>query len=292
MSTNYTLTVHGAGKEIGRSSFVLNAENEHILMDYGVKFTPEETAYPVPISVKLDAAILSHAHFDHSGFVPHLFVDNPTHLFTTKPTLELSKMLWADSMKIAAQEGETPAYDKAHIAAAETNTVGMHYRKPMDITPNARLEFFDAGHILGSAMSRIDIKNKSFVYSGDFMVAPMRLHNGADIKSIGKVDYLLMESTYGNRVHPDREKTISEFMAKIRETLDRGGHYYCRVCNRKESGNFGHLVRIRCRRSRLCGWNVSQSHGNLSPVSAIQFQTQGCSANARTIELCGASGNS
>ncbi len=224
MSTNYTLTVHGAGKEIGRSSFVLNAENEHILMDYGVKFTPEETAYPVPITKKLDAAILSHAHFDHSGFVPHLYVDNPTHLFTTKPTLELSKMLWADSMKIAAQEGETPAYDKAHIAAAETNAVGMHYRKPVDITPNARLEFFDAGHILGSAMSRIDIKNKSFVYSGDFMVAPMRLHNGADIKSIGKVDYLLMESTYGNRVHPDREKTISEFMAKIRETLDRGGH--------------------------------------------------------------------
>lgn len=222
--SNYTLTVHGAGKEIGRSSFVLTAENENILMDYGVKFTPEETAYPVPITKKLDAAILSHAHFDHSGFVPHLYVDNPSHLFTTKPTLELSKMLWADSLKIAAQEGETPAYSKAHIAAAETNAVGMHYRKPVDITPNARLEFFDAGHILGSAMSKIDIKDKSFVYSGDFMVAPMRLHNGADIKSIGKVDYLMMESTYGNRMHPDREKTISEFMAKIRETLDRGGH--------------------------------------------------------------------
>ncbi len=222
--SNYTLTVHGAGKEIGRSSFVLNANEENILMDYGVKFTPEETAYPVPIQKKLDATILSHAHFDHSGFIPHLFVDNPAPLFVTKPTLELSKMLWFDSLKIAAQEGETPAYSKAHIAAAENSAVGVHYHKPIDVTPNAQLEFLDAGHILGSAMVKLHLKNKTFVYSGDFMVPPIRLHNGAEIKDAGKVDYLLMESTYGNRMHPDREKVIQEFMAKIRETLDRGGH--------------------------------------------------------------------
>ncbi len=222
--SNYTLTVHGAGKEIGRSSFVLNAENENILMDYGVKFTPEETAYPFPIKGKLDATILSHAHFDHSGFIPHLFVNNPNPIFTTKPTLELSKMLWADSLKIAAQEGEIPPYNQSHIAATETSTIGTHFRKPIDITKNARLEFFDAGHILGSAMVKVDVKNKTFLYSGDFMVPPIRLHNGAEIKKIGKVDYLMMESTYGNRVHPNREKVIHEFVAKIRETLDRGGH--------------------------------------------------------------------
>jgi putative mRNA 3-end processing factor len=56
------------------------------------------------------------------------------------------------------------------------------------------------------------------------MLPPIRLQGGADLKGLGKVDYLLMESTYGNRMHPDREKTIHEFVEKIRETLDRGGH--------------------------------------------------------------------
>ncbi len=222
--SNYSLSVHGAGKEIGRSSFVLNAENEHILLDYGVKFTPEETEYPLPIKVKLDAMVLSHAHFDHSGFVPHLFKTNPTNIFTTLPTLELSKMLWGDSLKIADKEGEEPQYSQAHIEASIKNTIGMNYHKPIDVTKNARLEFVDAGHILGSAMVKLDLKEKTFVYTGDFMASPIRLHDGADVKGLGKIDYLMMESTYGNRVHPDREKTIQEFMSKIRETLDRGGH--------------------------------------------------------------------
>ncbi len=222
--SKYSLKIHGAGKEIGRSSFVLNVENEHILMDYGVKLMENESEYPVPLDVKLDAMVLSHAHFDHSGFVPHLFVDNPTSVFTTKPTLELSKMLWFDSMKIAQQEGEQAPYNKSHIAAAETNVFGMHYNKPVDVTKKTRLEFVDAGHILGSAMCKLNFGEKTFVYSGDFMVPPIRLHSGADLKGCGVVDYLLMESTYGNRMHPDRDKVIHEFMTKIRETLDRGGH--------------------------------------------------------------------
>lgn len=222
--SNYSLTVHGAGKEIGRSSFVLNAEDERILLDYGVKFTPEETEYPLPINEKLDAMILSHAHFDHSGFVPALAKTNPTNIFTTLPTLELSKMLWADSIKIADKEGETPIYSQANIDATIKNTIGMNYNKPIDVTQKARLEFVDAGHILGSAMVKLDLKEKTFVYTGDYMASPIRLHNGADIKGLGKIDYLMMESTYGNRTHPDREKTIQAFVGKIRETLDRGGH--------------------------------------------------------------------
>ena len=225
MSQKYSLKVHGAGQEIGRSSFVLNADNEHVLLDYGVKFTPEETAYPVPLDVKLDATVLSHAHFDHSGFIPSLFVNNPAPLFMTRATGELSKMLWLDSLKIADMEGLTPAYNPSHIAAAEAATVGMQYRKPVNVTKNMELELFDAGHILGSSLVKFNMKNnKSFMYTGDYMLPPIRLQGGADLKHAGNVDYLLMESTYGNRIHPDREKTVKAFVEKIRETLDRGGH--------------------------------------------------------------------
>ncbi|MFH0969976.1 MAG: MBL fold metallo-hydrolase [Candidatus Diapherotrites archaeon] len=224
MTSDYTLSVHGAGREVGRSSFVLNAHGEKILFDYGVKFTPNETEYPLPIKEKLDAMVLSHAHFDHSGFVPTIFSTNPTNLFMTQPTLELSKILWNDSLKIADQEGETPNFSLAQIQAAEKNTFSMRYNKPVDVTKNARLEFFDAGHILGSSLCKVELKDKIFLYTGDFMASPIRLHDGADLKSVGKVDYLLMESTYGDRSHPDREKTIHAFMSKIRETLDRGGH--------------------------------------------------------------------
>ncbi len=224
MSKNFNLEIHGAGQDIGRSCFVLNAENERFLMDYGVKFTPEGTEYPLPIEGKLTTSILSHAHMDHSGFVPELYVRNPAPMYMTAPTMELSKMLWADALKIATMEELTPPFSPADIERTEKSTYSMKYNAPVDISKNARLEFVDAGHILGASMVKLDIKEKTFVYTGDYMLPKTRLHDGADIKSLGKVDYLLMESTYGNRVHPDRDKVEHDFIQLIRETLDRGGH--------------------------------------------------------------------
>ncbi|MDZ4255992.1 MAG: MBL fold metallo-hydrolase, partial [archaeon] len=223
MTTQYSIEVHGAGKEIGRSSFIFSDGKENILLDYGVKLSPEETSYPLPIKQKLDAFVLSHAHFDHSGFVPHLFKDAPVRTFMTKPTLELSRMLWHDALKIADSEGKIPPFSKHDISNVDKHTTTLHFNKPVDITPNTQLEFVDAGHILGSAMVKLTNRDKTFVYTGDYMVPPIRLHDGAHLKGLGKVDYLMMESTYGNRVHPDREKTVKEFVAKIRETIDRGG---------------------------------------------------------------------
>lgn len=225
MSNQYTLEVHGAGREIGRSCFVLNADGERILMDYGVKFQPGmPSEYPTPLEGKIDANILSHAHMDHSGFWPELYVKQNAPSYMTSPTQDLSKMLWMDALKIADQDGKEHAFSPNEVLRAEKSVHAMQYNRPLDITPNTRLEFVDAGHIAGAAMVKLNVKEKTFVYSGDFMLPPTRLHNGADIKSLGKVDYLLMESTYGNRMHPDREKVEKDFMQKINDTIDNGGH--------------------------------------------------------------------
>jgi putative mRNA 3-end processing factor len=224
MSREVTLEVHGAGQEVGRSSFVLNSKEEHILLDYGVKLTPGKQEYPTPINQKLNAVVLSHAHFDHSGFIPQLFLKNPCPVYMTPPTLELSKLLWEDSIKIAEQDGTPPLYSKNEIRVAEQHVFPMQYQKPIDITMNTRLEFFDAGHILGSAMSKLTTKNKTIAYTGDFMVPPIKLQDGANVKGLGKADCLIIESTYGNRNHADWKQSEKEFVEKIYETLDRGGH--------------------------------------------------------------------
>lgn len=83
-------TALGGAEEVGRSSFLIDC-GEKIVLDRGVKLTTGQTQYPMPINVHLDAAIISHAHLDHSGYLPHLFLETNTRTYLTPPTLDLAK---------------------------------------------------------------------------------------------------------------------------------------------------------------------------------------------------------
>ena len=108
------LQVLGAGREVGRSAFLLE-DGIKILFDYGVKLSPDETEYPLPVSDNLDAAIISHAHLDHSGNLPFLYHKMKFPSYMTPLTLELSHMLWLDTIKIAGYENVTPLFDKVQV---------------------------------------------------------------------------------------------------------------------------------------------------------------------------------
>ncbi len=213
---------YGAAQEVGRSSFVVDAKDK-ILLDHGVKLTPQGPMYPGEIQENLSAAIVSHAHFDHSGNLPHLFDYNNCLIYLTPPTLDLSRLLWFDTLKIADFEGVAPKFEKSEIERVTKFSFPTRYRMPLQITENVLMELFDAGHILGSSMVKLNYSNKSLVYTGDFKLEQTRSFNGADLKGIKNCDYLIMETTYGNKEHEDRKEIEKVFFEKVQETIDKGG---------------------------------------------------------------------
>lgn len=222
MERKVYFTALGGAQEVGRSSFLLDA-GEKIVLDRGVKLNPNNIEYPLPIKAYLDAVILSHAHLDHSGHLPALFLKGNVHTYLTPPTLELAKILWYDTLKIADQEGSMPHFTEEEIRKTEQYSFTYGYKRKISITKNMQLEFFDAGHIAGSALSKIILPEKEILYTGDYKVKETRLHEGADLK-VGKVDTIILESTYGDREQPERKETEKEFIEKVNETIAEGGN--------------------------------------------------------------------
>ena len=212
----------GGASEVGRSSYLVDI-GEKFLLDHGVKLGPIKTEYPSVVRTNLNAIILSHAHLDHSGNLPHLFDYLRSLVFMTPPTLELSKLLWFDSIKIADREGKPPKFTKKEIERLEKFVFPTNYNRRLQLTENVSMEFYDAGHIMGAAMTKLEFKNKVLVYTGDLKVEETRLFPGADINSIGKVDYLIMECCYGDRDHKPRKKEEKRFAEKVKEIMDNNG---------------------------------------------------------------------
>lgn len=196
-------------------------DEKSIMMDYGVKLN-HKTEYPVGMP-KVDAVILSHAHMDHSGDVPALYNEMLIPTFGTRPTLKLSELLLEDSMKLWKKQHQQPRFHKRQLGSFINRYVSLDYHSSTRFN-NMSIEFYDAAHISGSAVSLIERKNasenKRIVYTGDYKLQEQSLHKGAEIV---QGDVLITESTYATRQHPDREKLIKSFISKIKETLDNGG---------------------------------------------------------------------
>lgn len=217
------ITFKGASQEVGRSAFLLD-NGDKILLDYGVKLTPKGTEYPLPVKTNLDAAVISHAHLDHTGNVPHLFQETSCLVYMTRPTLDIARILWFDTLKIAGLEGMDARFAKEEIEKTEKFTFPVNYGKVMDITEHSSMVMHDAGHIVGSAITELRMKNKTVVYSGDYRYTETRLHGAAQFEKIKECDIFITESTYGNRDHPDRKETEKRFVESVQDTIDRGGH--------------------------------------------------------------------
>ena len=215
--------VLGAAHEVGRSGFLLHHKNSNILLDYGVKLEPTGISYPLVPDVKIQSIVLSHAHLDHSGMIPNLFKKNNPLVYMTPPTLDISNILWDDTIKISQKDGIKPIFDKTDIFNTNRKTQLISYKQEAKVAPEMKISMFDAGHILGSALTNIELDNsKNILYTGDYKFEETRLHSGADIE-VGKVDYLITESTYGDRNHPSRDKVEKEFIKAVKNTLENDG---------------------------------------------------------------------
>ena len=148
----------------------------------------------------------------HSNFLTYL----------TAPTLDIAKLLWFDTLKIAGMEGMQASFSEEEIHRTEKFSFPMHYKRKVQIAEKIGLEFFDAGHILGSSMVKLYYKKKNVLYTGDFKTLETRLFNGADLK-VGNVDIVIIESTYGDRNQVPRKQAEKQFIELVQDTVDKGG---------------------------------------------------------------------
>ncbi len=237
------ITFIGAAHEVTGSCTLLSAAGKNILVDCGMEQGADtfENA-PIPVSpLLIDAVFLTHAHIDHSGLIPSLVKKGyKGPIYLTEATGRLAKIMLMDSAHIQEQEaswrnrkakrsgteGYEPLYDTL-IAEKTAELFNPYpYNKKVDIAEGIKAEFTDAGHLLGSSSIHFEItengKTKTLLFSGDIGNIDRPL-----IKNPQKppyADFVVIESTYGDRVHGERPDYETQLLKILKDTFDRGGN--------------------------------------------------------------------
>ncbi len=208
----------GGASEVGRSGILVH-DKKSLLFDYGIKIDGH-TEYPISAG-DIDACILSHAHLDHSGYVPAIYQAGFPAAFATVPTMKLTELLIEDSIKIHKKKHMHERVHKSQLTTLLNNYTPCEFGKGEEFG-EYRITMYDAGHISGSAITLLekDSSGKRFVYTGDFKIGEQLLEGGADIV---KSDILVIESTYATKDHPDRAEMSEALIEEIREVVDNGG---------------------------------------------------------------------
>ncbi len=211
------ISILGNGHEVGRSAFLVSDGKSSVMLDYGVKLQPEPPQYPIKPQGKVDAVILSHAHLDHSGAVPALYGKGKPKAFMTAATLDLSKMLLLDSIKVGKSNGYNVPFAKNDVKKMAKNTQLLAYNENFRAGTFAGT-LFDAGHIPGSAGTLLKGK-KTIFYTGDIQTTESHLLDRCRLPK--SCDVLITESTYSYKNHPPRKREEERLIAHIEEALAR-----------------------------------------------------------------------
>ena len=226
------ITALGGFMEVGRSAILVETPESRVLLDVGINPAVVGTydMYPrLDIDQlkleELDAVIVTHAHLDHMGLVPYLFkygYKGP--VYATKPTRDLMVLSQLDLLDIIQRSGKTPPYTQHEVKKMVLHTIPLDYGEVTDIAPDIKLTFYNAGHILGSAIVHLHIGEglHNIVYTGDFKYGKTRLLDKAH-DSFPRVETLIMESTYGDTVLKSRREAEQELIEHISRTISRGG---------------------------------------------------------------------
>ncbi len=235
----------GADHEVTGSCHYLNACGKHILIDYGMEQGNNifENA-PLPVEAPLiDYILLTHAHVDHSGMIPLLYAKGfRGQILMTEASADLCSIMLRDCAHIQMQEAEwrsrkakrnsgikvqEPIYNMADADGAISCIVPCPYDRRINLCDGIEIRFSDIGHLLGSASIEIWITEnkieKKIVFSGDIGNTNQPLIK--DPKMTDEADYVVMESTYGDRLHSlERPDYVKELAQVIQETFNRGGN--------------------------------------------------------------------
>ncbi len=213
--------VLGASHEVGRSGFLVSCDGTNFLLDYGVMFGKRGMPPQYPLHVKpkdVDSVIITHAHLDHSGNVPSLFVSRNTDVFATAPTFDLSQLLIEDMLKI---EKGFHQFDLPEINNMMRNAKEIGYKQKISRS-NASFELRESGHVLGGSTVVVESENKRLFYTGDINPRGSRMLREADL-DIGEIDLLITESTYSQTEQMPRKESEEGLIEFANEVVDRKG---------------------------------------------------------------------
>ena len=216
------IKVLGAAREVGRSAFQVNCDGTNLLLDYGVMFgSPRGSPPTYPLHVKprdIDSVIITHAHLDHSGCVPSLFVSGNCDVYATPPTFDLSELLINDMLKI---EKNSHAFDLPEVKNMMQHAKQIEYKKKI-VKGNTTFELRSSGHVLGGSTVLVESNKKKLFYTGDINLRGSRMLPPADL-DIGDIDLLITESTYSQEKQMPRSKSEHDFLEFANEVMDRKG---------------------------------------------------------------------
>lgn len=219
------LTFLGAMNSVTPSGILVETEKLRFVLDYGADVEHMPPKPPLPVD-KVDYLLLSHGHLDHCGSIPLLVKNNSCPVISNSCTRDLTELLLFDSVKINMmeagdiEEAKLP-FDKNDVKLTVKKFVNLNYRKPLSMK-DTEIVFYDAGHIPGSSMILMKNQGKNLLYDGNFNTNDTRLLEGCD-KDLPEIDYLITESTYSQREHPDRKTTEKNLVALVNETVANDG---------------------------------------------------------------------
>ena len=201
----------GGSREIGRSAIALKTEGAQLLLDYGVMFD-HEPGFPIHVPPReVDAVILTHCHLDHTGTIPIFHIQEEKPVYGTELSFDLTQLLITDFIQLS---GYYLPFKYIELRSMMRSSVHLNYREKQNIR-GVSFQFLDAGHIPGSAQILVEVDKKRVLYTGDYNTVDTRLLRGAD-REYGELDAIIIESTYADEEHPDREALEKKLMERVK----------------------------------------------------------------------------
>ena len=238
----------GAAQEVTGSKHILEIDGRSYMVDCGAfqgkrKESDDKNRNFDFAADKLESVILTHGHFDHCGLIPLLVKKGfRGNIYATPATRDHASLVMMDSARIQARDAEylrkqakkkgekfdwSPLYTEDDCVRAANQIVSVSYNRPIYIGPEVQMEFFDAGHILGSAFADLCIKRSGkddlrILFTGDLgrKDKPIVRNPATDVPS---PDYIVVESTYGNRKHEATDLALRELVSVVRDAVNKSG---------------------------------------------------------------------